>query len=183
MARASRRLKKEQPSAPVEPTRARQLFRPALAQYLRDAAAAIEYVNVFTLRGNYKWSLNYELQMNTREYSALLGSELIKLKADGNVGVRSKEWDTFLHGYNLRDMNSGEGSVCEFTISEIKYASMTKGPIDGKGRLHILRIGEGDPVLATERINNGDNPPRFGRTISSAILCRQRRIVKTTTQQ
>ena len=183
MARASWRLTKHQPSEPVEPTRARQLFRPALAQYLRDAAAAIEYANVFTLRGNYKWSLNYELQMNTREYSALLlGSELIKLKADGNVDVRAKEWDTFLHGYNLRDMNSGEG-ICEFTISEIKYASMTKGPIDGKGRLHILRIGGGDPVLATERINNGDNPPRFGRTISSAILCRQRRIVKTTTQQ
>ena len=168
MARASPRLQKKPAPPPVEPTKRLQIFRPALAQYLKDAAAAIEDVNVFTLRGNHKWSLNYELLMNKREYSALLlGSELVKVKADGSVDVMRDVWDSFLHVYHLRDMVTKEG-VCEFTKGQINYAAMMKDPIPGNDKFHILRIGEGDPVVGTDRINNGDNPPRFGRTIRSA---------------
>ena len=64
MVRASSRLRKVAPPPPVEPTRTQQMFRPALAQYLRDAADSIKEANVFTLRGRNKWGLSYELQMD-----------------------------------------------------------------------------------------------------------------------
>jgi len=60
------------PPPPVETTRTQQIFRPALAQYLRDAADSIKEANVFTLRGSNKWGLSYELQIDLRQYSALL---------------------------------------------------------------------------------------------------------------
>ena len=116
MTRASSRLRKEQPTQPVEPTNRQQILRPALAQYFEDAGASIIEPNVFTVRGNNKWGLSYELQMGIRQYSALLlGCGLVKLKADGKVEVPMKEWDNFLNGYHLCEKNKKDRGVCEFT--------------------------------------------------------------------
>jgi hypothetical protein len=164
--RASSRRKGPLP-LPVEPTKTREIFRTALAQYLRDAGNSIKEANVFTIRGRGNWGLSFELQIGLREYSALLlGSGLIKLKSDGGVNVLADEWNNFLIGYQLRDKD------CEFTRGFIKYASFvdSKAPIEPKGanNFHILRIGEGDAIVATQRIIKGENPPEFNCTIRSA---------------
>jgi hypothetical protein len=53
---------------------------------------------------------------------------------------------------------------------EIKYSAMVEGDIPGKVKFHILRIGPGETIVATQKINNDEDPPRFGRTIRSAQL-------------
>ena len=139
--RASSR-RKGPPALPVEPTKTRQIFRTALAQYLRDASDSIKEANVFTIRGRGNWGLSYELQIGLREYSALLlGSGLIKLKFDGGVNVLADEWNNFLKGYHLRDEYKSKEGVCDFTLRKIKYASLHL--LSRRGRMIFIFYASG----------------------------------------
>ena len=52
---------------------------------------------------------------------------------------------------------------------------MVEGDIPGKEKFHILRIALGETIVEMQKINNDEDPPRFGRTIRSA----QRRLFST----
>lgn len=185
--RISRRSANRSPS-PIEEVHLASetiTFRSAFAAFLLAAAAAAECPSFYTLAGRHQWSLSLQLLLSARNYSALLlGCGLVEVrnKAGGGkeVNVLVKEWNNFLHRYELRNMFTGDG-VCERTAGHIYYDALKKANTRTKsinrqtsegGRMHLLRIGRYEETegicKATLEINDCRDPPTFCRSLLTA---------------
>ena len=104
-----------------------------------------------------------ELQLSTRQYSAILiGCGLVEEYGD-TVRINKDGWGFFLHNYGLRNQVTKEG-VCETTLGKIKYNALQLGVIandDDTHEMELLRIGsnkKGVTIVATKLINDGTVP-------------------------
>ena len=144
----------------------RQLFicRSAFARYLQRAADAVDNLEeptYVTIRGIHQWSLSMELQLSTRQYSAILiGCGLVEEYGD-TVRMNKDGWNFFLENYALRCPVTKEG-VCETTRGKIKYNALQLGMIandDDMRPMELLRIGrnkEGETIVPTQQMNGLD---------------------------
>eukprot|EP00969_Alexandrium_andersonii_P337639 14922689-Alexandrium_andersonii.AAC.1 len=77
-------------------------LREAFSEFLSHVSDAIDQPNCLTIQGRHKWSLSLQLQLSSRQYSAILiGCGLVNEYGD-TVRVNKDGWDDFLHNYTLR---------------------------------------------------------------------------------
>ncbi|KAL7533094.1 hypothetical protein ACHAWF_006364 [Thalassiosira exigua] len=149
--------------------------RDAIAEFIRDLAAAVDEAYWFSIRGHCQLALSTIMMLTVQEFASLiLMAELVVTKKwSGSLKVETsdrKYWTPFLEDYGLRFLDGGS-NIAEATKSQVLIDAFKRRPAGvpnskKKKDMYLLRIGKYEKGVTTKaslQLRDCVPPPNLNR--------------------